>query len=185
MLAVTLPNLPACHRHSQALSEPEAGIQITFRWERKTCKGAANTPTPVRVQRRSAHSQIAAENRPSSRRSSMMRKIFLVLGAVVAMFASVGSASAASVTPQAAGSTPAVESAIVKVHGWHNRCRRGPVWRWGGRGRCHRHRGWKVRRCSPRRCWRRPPRCRYWRRECRDRFGYGWRYRRCKRRHGC
>jgi hypothetical protein len=27
--------------------------------------------------------------------------------------------------------------------------------------------------------------CRRWHRECRYRWGYGWRYRRCMRRHGC
>jgi len=27
--------------------------------------------------------------------------------------------------------------------------------------------------------------CRRWNRECRSRWGYGWRYRRCMRRHGC
>jgi hypothetical protein len=27
--------------------------------------------------------------------------------------------------------------------------------------------------------------CRRWHRECRFRWGYGWRYRRCMRRHGC
>jgi len=28
-------------------------------------------------------------------------------------------------------------------------------------------------------------RCGYWRRTCRFRWGFGWRYRRCLRRHGC
>ena len=27
--------------------------------------------------------------------------------------------------------------------------------------------------------------CRRWNRECRARWGWGWRYRRCMRRHGC
>ncbi|WP_083567028.1 hypothetical protein [Hyphomicrobium sp. CS1GBMeth3] len=27
--------------------------------------------------------------------------------------------------------------------------------------------------------------CRRWSRECRVRWGWGWRYRRCMRRHGC
>jgi hypothetical protein len=27
--------------------------------------------------------------------------------------------------------------------------------------------------------------CRSWHRECRDRWGRGWRYERCMRRHGC
>jgi hypothetical protein len=27
--------------------------------------------------------------------------------------------------------------------------------------------------------------CHYWYRECRERWGYGWRFRRCLRHHGC
>jgi hypothetical protein len=113
-----------------------------------------------------------------------MKKILLAMAAVVAMFAFVN--SPASAAPMTTGKNlPSIDSQIIKVHGNHHICARGPVWRWGGRVVCHRHRGWAVRRCAPGACMSVHPGCWHTRKRCRDRWGYGHDYRRCVRRHGC
>ncbi|MDX2289814.1 MAG: hypothetical protein NW217_13455 [Hyphomicrobiaceae bacterium] len=95
--------------------------------------------------------------------------------AMVFMFAP--AADAAAVGVPGAGAFSVGESLVVKTHGWHGAC----AW---GRAGPHRHiRGYGRVPCG------RPNfgnRCRIWRHECADRWGWGgWRFRRCLRNHGC
>lgn len=110
----------------------------------------------------------------------MLRTSILSVAVVAAsLAASTLSANAAPMTGEIAKLGEAAQSGVIKVHGWHRSCKWGPV-------RYHRH----VPGVGNVRCYRggykkRWRSCRSWRHECRDRWGGGWRYRRCMRRHGC
>jgi len=91
----------------------------------------------------------------------------------------ISSATAAPLNNFGKGATAPGQSLIQKTHGWHRFCEQGPA-------RFHRH----VPGRGNVRCFRGRPgggfrRCRRWRNECSYRWGGGWRYRRCMRRHGC
>ena len=103
----------------------------------------------------------------------------------VAMLLSIfglGAATAAPVSSSLSkGAVAGYTGLLQQVHGCHRSPRIGPV-----TGVLHRHIGPGC-RWVPVRRYRRPVYryCRRWRRECRYRWGGGWRYRRCMRRHGC
>ena len=119
--------------------------------------------------------------------SATMLKSALALAAALTMLAfTSGSTSAAPMSPQAAGATPAVESHVVKVHGGHMKCVYGPSRLC--RRCCHKHlkplspRPVLTKRCSWRSCrvcWKSHYRCK---RRCGRNFRC---YRVCMRRRGC
>ncbi len=112
-----------------------------------------------------------------------MKKLGLFLAALFVAFAMSANAPTEAAVVSAPGlNSPKIAQTIApslvqKTHGWHCRVRRGYVRGLGYRalhrhkGACHRHR--RYRRCTVRH------------RICRDRHGYGWRYRKCMRRRGC
>ncbi|MDX2259698.1 MAG: hypothetical protein NW205_12385 [Hyphomicrobiaceae bacterium] len=113
----------------------------------------------------------------------MIRSILAVVAMSAALAAASNSASAAAVTlPATSAPALAIDAAgslLTPVHGWHTYCAWGPAGYHRhvpgvGRVACHRRGG-----------YRRYGRCSAWRAECASRWGYGWRYRRCLRIHGC
>jgi len=115
-----------------------------------------------------------------------MRKFCLALGTAIAMSAFViGSASAAPMSRAATGEAPAVESQVLKVHGWHRWCEWGPV-RYHrhvpgvGNVPCERGGGWGGGGGGD------GDHCRHTRHKCGERYGWGnWEFRHCMRRKGC
>ncbi len=104
----------------------------------------------------------------------------LTLAAALAMFG-MTSATAAPFS-KAVGPVSVLDRSnlIHKIHGCHRNALIGPR-----TGRLHRHVGrfcrWQRVRLRPRVV----RRCVRWRRTCARRWGGGWRYRRCLRRHAC
>lgn len=68
--------------------------------------------------------------------------LLAVIGAIwLVMIAGTGVAAPFNLAAEATIKAAAALSLIEQTHGTHRSCRRGPVWRWGGVVRWHRHVG--------------------------------------------
>ncbi|MCH9808261.1 MAG: hypothetical protein K0U74_11065 [Alphaproteobacteria bacterium] len=105
---------------------------------------------------------------------ALLAALIVSLGFAANSPAQAGVAASNGLLPSGVSSTAGASGLVHKTHGWHCRARRGYVPSLGYRA-LHRHRA----------ACRRRGRCHRRHRVCRNRWGYGWRFRRCLRRAGC